>query len=101
MAEPSPFEARGDFIDGDFAVPEPPSGELALTWREAKSGPDAAEWRLAVGKRGDESFESQVLLQTSASRASGISALHADGEDLIFSHTRVEKRAVRVLRLVR
>ena len=78
-----------------------PSGELALTWLEAKSGPDAAEWRLAVGKRGDESFESQVLLQTSASRASGISALHADGEELIFSHTRVEKRAVRVLRLVR
>ncbi len=30
MADPSPFEARGDFIDGEFVLPEHTEGEIAL-----------------------------------------------------------------------
>jgi hypothetical protein len=78
-----------------------PSGEVAITWLAKTEGPDAAEWRLAVGSDAEGGFESQALLETSASRASGISALRADGEELIFSHTRAKNRAVRILRLMR
>lgn len=30
MADPSPFEPRGDYIDGHFSLPEHSSGEIAL-----------------------------------------------------------------------
>ena len=30
MAEPEPFEPRGDFVDGDFSLPPATSGEIRL-----------------------------------------------------------------------
>ena len=42
-----------------------------------------------------------IVLMAMAAQGVASGALYADGEELIFSHTRVEKRAVRVLRLVR
>ena len=43
----------------------------------------------------------QALCEAHASRASGISALHAVGGELLFSHTDVVGRKVRALRLLR
>ena len=78
-----------------------PSGELAVSWLEELEGPDAAEWRLALTQRGGEEVDSQGILEASASRASGISALTAQGEELLFSCVDVSERRVRVFRLTR
>ena len=78
-----------------------PSGELAISWLEEMDGEDAAEWRLALTERDAEGVDSQRLLDTSASRASGISALSAQGEELFFSCADVSERRVRMFRLTR
>ena len=78
-----------------------PSGELAVCWLEELAAPDAAEWRLAIVERGEEEVSSQRLLGASASRASGISALAARGEELLLSCADVEERRVRAFRLTR
>ena len=78
-----------------------PSGELAISWLEELDGAEAAEWRLAIVERGAQGFDSQQLLKASASRASGISALAAQGEELLFSCSDVSERRVRAFRLVR
>ena len=87
---------------GRIAAAMLPSGELAITWLEALGQAGSAEWRLATGARDAESFDSQGILLSDASRASGISALAVDGEDLLFTCTRVEPSgAVTALRLLR
>ena len=78
-----------------------PNGELAVCWLEALSGAEAAEWRLGMFRRDEEQRASQVILQTSASRASGISALAVRGDELLFSCADVEERRVRAFRLTR
>jgi hypothetical protein len=78
-----------------------PSGELAVTWLESREGADVAEWRLSVSARDSKDDDSQALCEAHASRASGISALHAVGGELLFSHTDVVGRKVRALRLLR
>jgi len=78
-----------------------PSGELAISWLEKGDGPDAAEWRLATGSHDPGTFDSQSLLEASASRASGISALSSRGDELLFSCTDVGERRVRAFRLTR
>ncbi len=78
-----------------------PSGELAISWLEKGDGPDAAEWRLAVGSRDSEEFDSKSLLDASASRASGISALSSHADELLFSCADMSERRVRAFRLTR
>ena len=78
-----------------------PSGELAISWLEELDGVEAAEWRLALVERGAEDFESQQLLEASASRASGISALSAQAGDLFFACSDVSARRVRAFKLAR
>ena len=70
-------------------------------WLEELDGVEAAEWRLALVERGAEDFESQQLLEASASRASGISALSAQAGDLFFACSDVSERRVRAFKLVR
>ena len=87
---------------GRIAAAMLPSGELAVTWLEALEEPGSAEWRLAVGSRSAKSFHIQSLISSSASRASGISTLAVDGEELLFACTRTEpSAAVIALRLFR
>ena len=78
-----------------------PSGELAICWLEELEGAEAAEWRMALMERGGEGSHSQKLLEASATRASGISALSARAEELFFACADVSERRVRAFRLAR